>query len=351
MSCDPSANGFQTISDYVLGPSGEQMTEMAMDANNSMAWQHTNVWAGGKLLATYDPDGLHFYLNDPLGTRRAQTDYAGVLEQTCQSLPFGDALNCTNSTQYPTEHHFTGKERDSESGNDYFGARYYSSAMGRFMSPDWSATVEPVPYAKLDNPQSLNLYAYVGNNPLTSVDPDGHNPPVAGQDACTAAFQGNLKGCGLAVAAKQQGQVSGGSPQQSGRQNTIKLRIPLIAVANGIPQTGKINSKRGRFVDYFLYELQKDGSLGLRNTSFTISLKETYIYGHADEICNHSQCNGENGYFHDQQFVFDGNSYAVKREWSANGVSIPVWNPNTNKPAQLEQLYLQFNSEFRMEYK
>jgi RHS repeat-associated protein len=62
--------------------------------------------------------------------------------------------------------HFTGKERDSESGNDYFGARYYSSSMGRFMSPDWSAKVEPVPYAKLDDPQSLNLYQYVGNNPL-----------------------------------------------------------------------------------------------------------------------------------------------------------------------------------------
>jgi RHS repeat-associated protein len=68
----------------------------------------------------------------------------------------------------------TGKERDSESGNDYFGARYYSSAMGRFMSPDWSAKAEPVPYAKLDNPQSLNLYAYVLNNPLSHVDPDGH---------------------------------------------------------------------------------------------------------------------------------------------------------------------------------
>jgi len=174
MSCDPSANGFQTINDYVLGPSGEQVTEMAMDANGSMAWQHTNVWAGGKLLATYDPDGLHFYLNDPLGTRRAQTDYAGVLEQTCQSLPFGNALNCTGSTQYPTEHHFTGKERDTESGNDYFEARYYSSAMGRFMSPDWSAKVEPVPYAKLDDPQSLNLYAYVRNNPLSRVDIDGH---------------------------------------------------------------------------------------------------------------------------------------------------------------------------------
>lgn len=69
---------------------------------------------------------------------------------------------------------FTGKERDTESGNDYFGARYYASSMGRFMSPDWSAKVEPVPYAKLDNPQSLNLYEYVLNNPLHGVDPDGH---------------------------------------------------------------------------------------------------------------------------------------------------------------------------------
>jgi RHS repeat-associated protein len=48
---------------------------------------------------------------------------------------------------------FTGKERDTESGNDYFEARYYSSTMGRFMSPDWSAKVEPVPYADFTNPQ------------------------------------------------------------------------------------------------------------------------------------------------------------------------------------------------------
>ena len=68
----------------------------------------------------------------------------------------------------------TGKERDAESGNDYFMARYYASSMGRMMSPDWSAKAEPVPYAKLDNPQSLNLYAYVGNNPLSRTDPTGH---------------------------------------------------------------------------------------------------------------------------------------------------------------------------------
>jgi hypothetical protein len=46
--------------------------------------------------------------------------------------------------------------------------------VGRFLSPDWSAKAEPVPYAKLDDPQSLNLYAYVHNNPLSGVDVDGH---------------------------------------------------------------------------------------------------------------------------------------------------------------------------------
>ena len=46
--------------------------------------------------------------------------------------------------------------------------------MGRFESPDWANKAEPVPYAKLDNPQTLNLYGYVANNPESRVDPDGH---------------------------------------------------------------------------------------------------------------------------------------------------------------------------------
>jgi RHS repeat-associated protein len=68
----------------------------------------------------------------------------------------------------------TGKERDAETGLDYFGARYLSSAQGRWTSPDWSAKPEPVPYADLKDPQTLNLYAYVRNNPLTRRDLDGH---------------------------------------------------------------------------------------------------------------------------------------------------------------------------------
>jgi len=69
---------------------------------------------------------------------------------------------------------FTGKERDSESGLDNFGARYNSSQFGRFTSPDWSAAPTGVPYADFGNPQSLNLYSYVQNNPLKGTDPSGH---------------------------------------------------------------------------------------------------------------------------------------------------------------------------------
>jgi RHS repeat-associated protein len=57
---------------------------------------------------------------------------------------------CAMSLTSHVPPHFTGKERDAENGNDYFGARYFASTMGRFLSPDWSAKAEPVPYAKLD---------------------------------------------------------------------------------------------------------------------------------------------------------------------------------------------------------
>jgi RHS repeat-associated protein len=82
---------------------------------------------------------------------------------------------------------FTGKERDAETGLDFFEARYYSAAQGRFTSPDEfkGGIVDPftgqdietntaLPYADITDPQTLNKYTYVRNNPLRYVDPDGH---------------------------------------------------------------------------------------------------------------------------------------------------------------------------------
>jgi RHS repeat-associated protein len=88
----------------------------------------------------------------------------------------------------------TGKERDAESGNDYFEARYYSSSMGRFMSPDdfWQDT-------NLADPQSLNKYAYSRNNPLRYIDPTGETATVSqscsttnGQTTCNTNITASI---------------------------------------------------------------------------------------------------------------------------------------------------------------
>ena len=183
----PMSSGFTLTTRWLVDLGGGQVTELSEQGPptpQTEKWAHSNVFSAARLTATYDTNSLHFELADPLGTKRLQANTTGIVEEWYASLLFGDVLTpipnpaCTAANycyaEDATEHHFTGKERDTESGNDYFMARYYSSAMGRFMSPDWSAKVTPVPYAKLDNPQSLNLYAYVGNNPMTRFDPDGH---------------------------------------------------------------------------------------------------------------------------------------------------------------------------------
>jgi RHS repeat-associated protein len=167
-SCAAPGNGFTLTKQYILGPSGEQMTEVDY-RGGSATWAHTNAYAGD-VVATYlnDGQGPHYRLADWLGTTRVQVNSAGVAELTCASLPFGDPqVPCTSPPA--TEQFFTGKERDAESGNDYFGARYYASTMGRFMSPDPMGNS----VADFSNPQSWNMYAYVLNNPLKYVDPTG----------------------------------------------------------------------------------------------------------------------------------------------------------------------------------
>jgi RHS repeat-associated protein len=148
----------------------------------------TNVTAAVETVpVSQDPTGpgpgnytTHFFIGDHLGSAQMEFAWGGWPVWQGQFAPYGQelqngALLPTDAPDGSTNHYkFTGKERDAESGLDYFGARYYASSMGRWMSPDWSAKEEPVPYAKLDNPQSLNLYGYVLNNPLAHADADGH---------------------------------------------------------------------------------------------------------------------------------------------------------------------------------
>jgi RHS repeat-associated protein len=85
--------------------------------------------------------------------------------------PYGGERSYSSSSG--NNYKFTGKERDTESQLDDFGARFYTSNYGRFLSADESK------YAHAPDPQTWNLYTYVANNPLNAVDPTGHDPDAS----------------------------------------------------------------------------------------------------------------------------------------------------------------------------
>jgi len=112
------------------------------------------------------PAVVKYYHLDGIGNVRAVSDAAGKVIEQHEYVPFGEEWNPQPSGD---ARKFTGKERDPETGFDYFGARYYGSEMGRFTS------VDPV-YTRRENlvdPQRWNRYTYVRNNPLRFTDPDG----------------------------------------------------------------------------------------------------------------------------------------------------------------------------------
>jgi RHS repeat-associated protein len=122
--------------------------------------------------------GIQWLLTDQLGTPRMVFDESGALANVKRHdyLPFGEELASGVGGRSTTQGYsgdnvrqkFTGQERDTETGLDYFGARYYASMQGRFTSPD-----EFLNSGRLESPQTWNRYTYVLNNPLAFTDPSG----------------------------------------------------------------------------------------------------------------------------------------------------------------------------------
>src|SRR5450432_256565 len=137
------------------------------------------VFFDGERVARRDlPAGaVAYYFSDHLKTASVITDSLGNIKSESDYYPWGGELQFVNNDS--NHYKFTGKERD-ETGLDYFGARYYSNGLARFITPDWAAKATAVPYAEFADPQSLNLYSYVRNVPTVKVDADGH----CVEDAC-----------------------------------------------------------------------------------------------------------------------------------------------------------------------
>lgn len=153
-----------------LPPSLEQtaathahVQERKSDSLPDHGWAMASMLTLGSL--TDPPWKLHHLHSDHLGSVRLVTDDQGHVESLHDYFPFGEEI--APMLDHNT-HLFTGHERDKETGLDYMLARYYGSSLSRFLSVDPSdRSVDRY------RPQSWNRYAYVQNNPLIRIDPDG----------------------------------------------------------------------------------------------------------------------------------------------------------------------------------
>jgi RHS repeat-associated protein len=166
---------------FEYGAGGELIAERN-ESNGSL--KNDYFYSGGQLLASTKTGTTYEYATaDHLGSPRVWTDHFGNLIAGGRHdyLPFGEELfadvgvrtteqgYASNTQQDGQRKRFTSQERDPETELDFFVARYYSSKQGRFTTPDSLG-------GRRSNPQTLNLYAYVKNNPLKYIDPTGHDP-------------------------------------------------------------------------------------------------------------------------------------------------------------------------------
>ncbi|MGA2236989.1 MAG: RHS repeat-associated core domain-containing protein [Terriglobales bacterium] len=149
---------------YWPGPTGT-----LAETNLSGTINEEYIYFNGERIARVDrPSGtVHYYFSDHLGSASMITSATGTSPTYYYYYPYGGLFATVGSD--PNRYKFTGKERDTESGLDSFGARYNASSMGRFMTPDQRRLT----IRDLINPQKWNKYAYTINNPLRYFDPNG----------------------------------------------------------------------------------------------------------------------------------------------------------------------------------
>ena len=125
------------------------------------------IWAGSTRVATIAASGtIHYWHADHLGSSSVITDSTGTKVQALTYYPYGATRANVPGTPVNVPYKYTGKELDN-TGLYYYEARYYDPTLGRFISAD---TIVPGVY----DPQSLNRYSYVQNNPFSYTDPTGH---------------------------------------------------------------------------------------------------------------------------------------------------------------------------------
>jgi RHS repeat-associated protein len=206
---------------YWYGMDGYVLDETDLTGSTTNSSFNEYVFFGENRIARRDSsNNVYYYASDHLGTSRviAEVPSGSTTATLCYDAdfyPFGGERPYTNSCTQ--NYKFTAKERDSESGLDNFAARYDSSSMARFMSPD-----EIGPGQHPGAPQTWNLYSYVNNNPLTLTDPSGRytcDKNTMTQAQCDAFQAGLIQA--QADADKLKDKYGANSKQYKDAQNAI----------------------------------------------------------------------------------------------------------------------------------
>jgi RHS repeat-associated protein len=174
----------QTIAEYVYDYEGNRIVKKEFEngqlkktiyspddefekvilASNSAQQNTTYYKANDEFIAQKNPDGSKYYHhNDHLGSSSVLTDQSGASVEETEYDPWGEVKEGGTKSKFQ----YTGQEKDAETGLNYYNFRYYDSHTRRFAQPD-----DMLP--DLYNPQDLNRYSYVNNNPIRYTDPSGH---------------------------------------------------------------------------------------------------------------------------------------------------------------------------------
>ena len=152
-----------------------------VEVNNASGWfNFTYVEHEGQRIAEMRGNTAYYVLGDALGSSTVITNASGNLTEQSSYTPFGSQINSTIQSRYS----YTGQEFDSVIGDYDYHARRYKADWGKFLQADTLI-------ASVYNPQDLNRYSYVNNNPWRFTDPTGHCPGCLLTETGFGYFPGN----------------------------------------------------------------------------------------------------------------------------------------------------------------
>jgi RHS repeat-associated protein len=256
--------------EYLYDLAGHPVTWL----DGSGSWTFGEIYAGDRHLATYSGGETTFLHSDWTGTPRVRTVVNGDAVQNCWNLPFGDGANCTGSWWGNST--FGDYNHDNESNTEHSLARQYGAFWGRFTTAD--------PYdgsMDLNNPQSLNRYAYVNGSPVSyrdrlglemvyfmvgdcifGYDSKATTDPDTGAVTVTAGPT-EVVFCSSAGTRNAGSSIDGGGGRSANGQNPTQCAKPNIFQSAAVKALSYIAKSTGRTVGYGV-----GGSIGAGKGTF-----------------------------------------------------------------------------------